>query len=83
MAMHTFVPVFPGQLLSNCWLLGATGMWTLRGLYHSIPLAEGNPTHSFRTLTDRWLKGYPYLCTLVLRTSTFKLLATECYCFLV
>jgi len=42
-------------------------MWTLRELYHSIPLAEWNPTQSVPTLSDRWFKGYPYLCTLVLR----------------
>jgi len=57
-------------------------MWTLRELYHSIALAEQNPTHSVRTLSDRWFQGYPYLCSLGLRASTFKLLATEYYCFL-
>jgi len=30
-------------------------------------------------LSAHWLKGYPYLCTLVPRAGTFKLLATECY----
>jgi len=63
-------------------LLTSIAMWTLRELYHSIPLAEWNPTHSVPTLSDRWFKGYPYFCTVVLRASTFKLLATKCYCFL-
>jgi len=82
--IQTFVLEFPGQLevLSNCRLLGATGIRPLRDLYHSIPLGEGNPTHSVQSLSARWFNGYPYFCTFVLRASTFKLLATECYCFL-
>jgi len=63
-------------------LLTSIAMWTLRELYHSIPHAEWNPTHSVPTLSDSWFKGYPYFCSLVLRASTFKLLATKCYCFL-
>ena len=63
-------------------LLTSIAMWTLQDIYHSIPLAEWNPTHSVSTLSDRWFKGYPYFCTLVLPASTFKLLATKCYCFL-
>jgi len=63
-------------------LLTSIAMWTLRELYHSIPLAEWNPKHSFPSLSDRWFKGYPYFCTLVLPASTFKLLASKCYCFL-
>jgi len=54
-------------------------MRTLRDLYHSIPLAGRNSTHSVPTLSDHWLKGYPFFCTLVPRASTFKLLATGCY----
>jgi len=54
-------------------------MWTLRNLYHSIPLAPPIPTHCVPTLSDHWLKGYPFFCTLVLRVSTFKMLATGCY----
>jgi len=61
---------------------GSIAMWTLQDLYHSIRLAEGNPTHSVRTLSDRWFKGYPYFCTIVLQGCTFKLLPTDCYCFL-
>jgi len=54
-------------------------MLTLRDLYHSIPLAEGNPTHFVPTLSDHWLQGYPYFCTLVPQASTFKSLTTGCY----
>jgi len=54
-------------------------MWTLRDLYHSIPLAERNPRHSHPTLSDHWLKGYPFFYTLVPRASIFKLLATGGY----
>jgi len=54
-------------------------MRTLRNQYHSIPLAERNPTHVILKLSDRWLKCYPYFCTCVTRESTFKLLATGCY----
>jgi len=60
-------------------LLTSIAMQTLRDLYDSIPLAEQNSTHSVPTLSDHWLKGYPYLCTLVPWASTFKLLALECY----
>jgi len=70
---------FPGHVLSNCWLLSATGMRTLRDLYHLIPLAERNSTHSVPTLSDRRLKGYPSFCTLVPPVSTFTVLATGCY----
>ena len=52
MAMHTFVLKFPGQVPLNCWLLGATGMRTLQGLYHSIPLSERIPTHPLPTLSE-------------------------------
>jgi len=72
----------PAEVSAFFTLLTSIAMWTLRELYHSIPLAEGNPTHSVPTLSDRWFKGYPYFCTLVPRPSTFKLLATECYSFL-
>jgi len=65
----------PAEVSAFFTLLTSIAMWTLQDLYHSFPLAEGNPTHSVRTLSDRWFKGYPYLCTLVLRACTFKLLA--------
>jgi len=52
MGMHTFLLVFPGQVLSNCWLLDATGMRTLRGLYHSISCSERTAMRPFPTLTD-------------------------------
>jgi len=54
-------------------------MWTLRNLYHSIPLDRRIPTHPALMLSDHWLNGYAYLCTWVPRASTFKLLATGCY----
>jgi len=54
-------------------------MWTLRNLYHSIPLTDRIPTHPVPTRSDHWLKSYPYFCTLVPWASTFKLLATGCY----
>jgi len=72
----------PAEVSAFFTPLTPIAMWTLRELYHAIPLAEGNPTHSVPTLSDLWVKGYPYFCTLVLRASTFKFLATECYCFL-
>jgi len=63
MAMHTFVHEFPGQGLLHCWLLGATGMRTLRGLYHSIRLGERTPMRPFPTLADicplRYLPLHP------------------------
>jgi len=54
-------------------------MRTLRGLTHLIPLAKRNSTHCVQTLSDHWLKCYPFFCTLVPRVSTFKVLATACY----
>ena len=60
-------------------LLTSIAMHTLRNLYHSIPLDWRIPTHPVPMLSDRWLKGYPNLCTWVPQVSTFKLLATECY----
>ena len=72
----------PREVSAFFTLLTSIAMWTLRELYYSIPLAEWNSTHSVRTLSDRWFPGYRYFCTLVLRASTFKLLATEYYCFL-
>jgi len=61
--IKTFVLEFPGQVLSNWRLLGATGMRTLRDLYHSIPLDRRIPTHPVPTLSDRWLKCCQNLCT--------------------
>ena len=52
-------------------------MQTLRDLYNLIPLAERNSTQCVLMLSDHWLKGYPFFCTLVPRSSTFKLLATK------
>jgi len=72
----------PGDLSPFFFLLTSIAMRTLRNLYHSIPLTKLNPTHALPTLSHHWLKGYPYLCTLVLWATTFKLVATECYSFL-
>ena len=55
-------------------------MRMLRDLYHSIPLADWNPTYSVLS-SDCWLKSYPYFCTLFPWASTFTLLATECYSY--
>jgi len=70
----------PTEVAALFSLLTSIAMWTLRFLYHSssIPIAEQNPTHSVPNLSDPWLKGYPYFCTLVLRARAFKLLATDC-----
>ena len=61
--MHTFVHEFPGEVLSHCWLLGATGMRTLQALYHSNPFAERTPMRPFPTLVDicplRYLPLHP------------------------
>jgi len=50
-----------------------------RNSYHSILLDQRIPTHPVLMLSDHWLNGYAYFCTLVLGVSIFKLLATECY----
>jgi len=62
----------PAEVSAIFTLLTSIAMWTLRELYHSIPLAEQNPTHSVWTLSKRWFQGYPYFCTLVLRASTLN-----------
>jgi len=59
-------------------LLTCIAMWRLRNQYHSIPLDERNPTHSVPKLSDNWLMGHPFFCTLVPWARTFKLLATRC-----
>jgi len=69
----------PAEVCPFFSLPTSIAMRTLRNLYHSIPLERRIPTHPVLTLSDRWLKGYPYLCTLVPLESIFKLLATECY----
>jgi len=69
----------PGEVSALFFLLTSIAMRTLRTLYHSIPLDRRIPTHPVPTLSDRWLKCYPNLCTCVPWASTFKLLATGCY----
>ena len=49
----------PTEVSAFRTLLTSIGMWTLRELYHAILVAERNPTHSVRTQSDRWCKGYP------------------------
>jgi len=68
----------PAEVSAFFTLLNSIAMWTLQELHHAIPLAEENPMHSFWTLSNCLFKGYPYFCIVVLRASTFKLLATEC-----
>ena len=69
----------PPEISALFILLTAIAMATLRDLYQSIPLDQRIPTHPVPMLSDHWLNGYAYLCTLVLWVSTFKLLTTECY----
>ena len=60
-ATHSFVLLFPGQVLTDCRLRFATSMQGLRALYHSIPLDELIPTLPFTSLADAWLLSYtPY-----------------------
>jgi len=60
-------------------LLTSIAMRTPRNLYHSIPLDQRIPMHPVSMLSNRWLKGYTNICTLVPQASTFKMLASECY----
>ena len=69
----------PPEISDSFILLNSIAMRTLRNLYHSIPLDQRIPTHPVPTLSDRWLKCYPNICTWVPRTGTFKLAATGCY----
>ena len=43
----------------------ATRPYPMQDGFLLMPLAERIPTHPALTLSDHWLKGYPYLCTLV------------------
>jgi len=69
----------PAEVSPFLSLLTSPAMRTLRNLHHSIPLDRRIPTHPVPTLSDHWLKGYPFFCTCVPQVSIFKLLATECY----
>ena len=69
----------PAEVSAFFILQTSIAMRTLRNLYHSIPLDRRIPTHPVPMLSDGWLKCYPNLCTCVLRASTFKSSATECY----
>ena len=68
----------PAEVCAFFILLTSLARRTLPDLYHTIPLAERNSTHSVPTLSNHWLKGYPFFWTLVPLPSTFKLLATGC-----
>ena len=68
----------PPEQSAFFFLLTSIAMRTLQNLYHSISLDGQNPTHSVLMLSDHWLNGYAYFCTLDLRVSTFKLLTKEC-----
>ena len=63
----------PADVSAFFSLLTSIGMWTVRNLHPSISLAKRIPTHPVPMLSDNSLKGYPYLCTLVPRISTFTL----------
>jgi len=71
----------PAEVSPLCFRLTSIAIGTLRNLHYSIRLNQPRwiPTHPVQTMSDRWLKGSPFFCTLVLRASTFKLLATGCY----
>jgi len=53
----------PAEISAFFILVTSIAMRTLRNLYHSIPLDWWIPTHPVPTLSDRWLKCYPNLCT--------------------
>jgi len=53
----------PGEVSAFFILLTSIAMRMLRDLYHLIPLGEWTSTHQVPTLSDRWLKCYPNLCT--------------------
>src|SRR5437899_3710306 len=57
-ATHSFVLLFPGQVLTDCRLRFATSMQGLRALHHSISLDKLIPTLPFTSLGDAWLLSY-------------------------
>ena len=69
----------PTKVSLSFLLLKARAMHTARNIHHSIPLDRQIPMHHVLMLSDRWLKGYPNICTCVPQASTFKLWATDCY----
>ena len=69
----------PAAVSALFCLLISIAMQTLQNLHHSVPLSRRIPTDPVPTLSDPWLKGYPFFSSLVLRASTFKMLATGCY----
>ena len=69
----------PAEVSAISILLTSIAMWTLRDLYHSIPLDRRIPMHPVPRLSDRWLNCYTSFCTCVPQASTYKLLSTGCY----
>jgi len=69
----------PAEESAFLFPLTSIALWPLRDKHHSIPLDRRIPTHLATMLSDLWLNGYPCICTLVRRASTFKLMATGCY----
>jgi len=69
----------PHEISAFFILLTSIAMRMLRNLDDSIPLYRWIPTQPVAMLSDDGLNEYRYFCTLVLRVSIFKLLATECY----
>src|SRR5437660_10414506 len=57
--IHSFVLLFPGQVLTDCRLRFATSMQGLQALHRSIPLDEQIPMLPFLSLADAWLLSYP------------------------
>jgi len=69
----------PSAISAFFFLLTTMARWMLRNLHYSILLDRRIPTYPVPMLSDRWLKGYSYMCTLVLWVSTGKFWATGCY----
>jgi len=75
--LHTPSRHLPPELSAFFSLPTSIALGTLLDLYDSILVGEPTSTHPVPTLSNCWLKGYPYQGTLVPRASTFQLLATE------
>ena len=71
-AIHSFVLLFPGQVLTDSRLRLATGMQALRALHHSIPLDELILMVPFPSLADNWLLSYLPFYTFVPRGGTYR-----------
>src|SRR5437879_13697726 len=71
-AIHPFVLLFPGPVLTDCRLRFATSVQALRALHHSIPLREPILMVPFPSLADNWLLSYLPFFPLVLHRFTFR-----------